>query len=112
MCKRIAAAVAGLLLAVGVSVGLPATPAAAHHYDGWSHYYCIKHRPSNTSVIHSWPYALWPGGVGYWCHAASLSSGASWHYWVNVHGGPGSPYSVRPWQYQPCWRVPCRTAGH
>lgn len=134
-------AIVGLLLAIGTSVVLPAVGADAtpsvpdavetaesptsvkaaetaetptrplHQYDGWSEYYCIKHRPSNTYVIHSWPYALWPGGVGYWCWARSLSSNASWQYWVLVEP-PYSANSWRPWQYQECWNVPCGSAGH
>lgn len=128
MRNKLTKLVAGLLLVLGASVALPASVGAApdvpdtpesvespervlHNYDGWSQYYCIKHRPSNTFVIHSWPYALWPGGVGYWCQARSNDSTASWQYWVHVEP-PYSANSWRPWQYQSCSSVPCGSAGH
>lgn len=113
--KKFKTFIVGLLLVCTASLVAPASPASAHHFDGWSNYYCIVHRPSNTAVNHSWPYAYGPGFVGYWCHAASLSSGASWQYWVEVYGGAGSPYSARPWDYQRCnpgGMVWCGNAGH
>lgn len=132
-------AIVGLLLAIGTSVVLPAVGADAtpnvpdavetaesptsveapttaeaptrvlNFYDDWSKYYCIKHRPSNTFVIHSWPYALWPGGVGYWCQWRSNDSTAEWQSWVHVEP-PYSANSWRPWGYHPCGY--CGTPGH
>lgn len=114
MKKNFITVVVGLLLGLSSIVLAPATPASADQYDAASFWYCAKHRPANTVVIHSWPYALGPNFVGYWCEADFY--GHSWQYWVHV-SPPGSSNSWRPWAYQKCLPedggiVWCGTAGH
>jgi hypothetical protein len=120
MRTRTPALLAGLLLAIGASIGLstppteaaPTTPDAPeavaapdtpervlHNADNTSAWYCAAHRPTGYTLIHSWPYALWDGGVGYWCIAGFY--GRNYQYWVHVEP-PGSANSWRPWAYQLC----------
>lgn len=112
MKTKLISAALGLLLALTGVVALPADPAEAHNYDAYSAWYCAAHRPSGYTLVHSWPYHLTPGEVGYWCRAGFY--GYDVQYWVHV-APPGSSNSWRPWPYQSCkpqgitW---CGTAGH
>lgn len=70
MKNKIIALVVGLLLALGASFALPATPASAHNYDNYSYIYCTAHKSDpggHVWVNHSWPYSLSPGYLTYRC---------------------------------------------
>lgn len=111
MKVRILMLAATLLLAAGVGVVAPAERAEAHNFDNYSTWFCAAHRPTNYVLVHSWPYMMQPGLVGYWCEAGFY--GYNVQYWV--HWDQDTGHSWRPWAYQSCkpqgitW---CGTAGH
>lgn len=60
--KRLIMLMAGLMLAVGATLVLPADTASADDYDNYATLFCEVHKSgSEQTIIHAWPFALEPG---------------------------------------------------
>lgn len=102
MRNKLTKLVAGLLLVLGASVALPASPASAHQYSAGTFWVCGSTRPYNSTVYHSWPSHLNPGVLTVYCRSAAYEWYSDWHSDGTI---------VRVTSYRDCGVYNCGGAG-